>query len=142
MGKGSLAVVLRADANPGIGVGHAMRCLALGQAWRDRSARVVFATREGAPGVEARMRDEGIEVFRVEATAGPAILRETVRIAVEVGAAWAVVDGAPVGCGLIDALHDVGCRLAMIDDEGTACVARPDVIVNQNSYAAASLYTA
>jgi UDP-2,4-diacetamido-2,4,6-trideoxy-beta-L-altropyranose hydrolase len=142
MGKGSLAVVLRADANPGIGVGHAMRCLALGQAWRDRSARVVLATREGAPGVEARMRDEGIEVFRVEATAGPAILRETVRIAVEVGAAWAVVDGAPVGCGLIDALHDVGCRLAMIDDEGTACVARPDVIVNQNSYAAASLYTA
>ncbi len=140
MGMGSLAIVLRADVNSGIGVGHAMRCLALGQAWRDRSARVVFATREGAPGVEARMHDEGIEVHRVAATGGPASPRETVRLAVDVGAAWTVVDGAPVSDGLIDALHDVGSRVAMIDDEGTACAARPDVIINQNSHAAASLY--
>ena len=140
MGKGSLAIVLRADAGPGLGVGHAMRCLALGQAWRDRAARVVFATREGAPGVEARMRDEGIEVVRVAPTDAPMSPREAVRVAVETGAAWTVVDGAPVDDALIDALHDVGCRVAMVDDEGAACAARPDVIVNQNSYAAASLY--
>jgi UDP-2,4-diacetamido-2,4,6-trideoxy-beta-L-altropyranose hydrolase len=138
MGKASMAILLRADAGPGSGVGHAMRCLALGQAWRDRSARVVFATREGAPGVEARMRAEEIEVLRVEATNSDARSLEMGRIAVEIGAAWTVVDGAPLSEGLIDALHDARCRVAMIDDEGTS--AGPDVIVNQNAHAAPSLY--
>ncbi len=139
MGKGSTAIVLRADAGPSIGIGHAMRCLALGQAWRDRSARVVFATREGAPGVEAKMRAEGIEVLRVADLGGAQSLRELGRLALEVRAAWTVVDGAPVE-GLVEALHGVGCRLAMIDDEGAACSGRPDAIVNQNSYAAPALY--
>jgi UDP-2,4-diacetamido-2,4,6-trideoxy-beta-L-altropyranose hydrolase len=133
-----MAILLRADAGPGIGIGHAMRCLAIGQAWRDRSARVVFATREGAPGVETRMRAEGIEVLRVEGASRAASLQEVARIAVEVGACWTVLDGAPLSEGLIDALHDVRCGVAMIDDEGTTAGA--DVIINQNGHAARSLY--
>lgn len=121
MGTGPMPIVLRADAGAAIGIGHAMRCLAVGQAWRDRSARVVFATRGGVPGVEARMRAEGIEVVRVAPAGGDESEMETVQIARDLGAAWTVVDGVAVSAEVVDALHSARCRVVMIDDEG-GCV--------------------
>jgi UDP-2,4-diacetamido-2,4,6-trideoxy-beta-L-altropyranose hydrolase len=140
MGTDSMAIALRADAGPAIGIGHAMRCLAVGQAFRDRSARVVFVTREGAPGVEAKMRAEGIEIVRAAAATGDDSEADLARIAPEIGAAWSVIDGASVSARVVDALRAKRCRVAMIDDDGIACGARPDVIINQNSHAAVSLY--
>jgi len=37
-------LVLRADANARIGSGHLMRCVALGQAWKDGGGEVHFVT--------------------------------------------------------------------------------------------------
>jgi UDP-2,4-diacetamido-2,4,6-trideoxy-beta-L-altropyranose hydrolase len=140
MGMGPTPTVLRADAGAAIGIGHAMRCLAVGQAMRDRSARVVFATRDGAPGVEAKMRAEGIEIVRVPAAGGDESEMETVRIARDLGAAWTVVDGGRVNAEVVDALHAARCRVVMIDDEGGASAGNPDVIVNQNTHATLALY--
>ena len=33
-------LVIRADANGSVGTGHLMRCLALGQVWRDHGGQV------------------------------------------------------------------------------------------------------
>jgi len=35
-------LLIRADAGTDIGTGHFMRCLALGQAWKDAGGKVIF----------------------------------------------------------------------------------------------------
>ena len=38
-------LIVRADADSQMGTGHLMRCLALGQAWKDAGGEVLFLTR-------------------------------------------------------------------------------------------------
>ena len=52
-------LVIRADSTTQIGVGHVMRCLALGQAWQDNGGKVVFISHFESSFLRIGITDEG-----------------------------------------------------------------------------------
>jgi spore coat polysaccharide biosynthesis predicted glycosyltransferase SpsG len=53
----SNSLVIRADANAQMGMGHLMRCLALAQGWKARGGQVTFITACESDGLERSYPD-------------------------------------------------------------------------------------
>jgi len=87
-------LIFRADASIAMGTGHVMRCLALGQAWRDAGGSCVFAMRESTLDIAKRLQREGMEVISISvaesANQDASIVGELLR---HYSASWVVVDG-------------------------------------------------
>ena len=135
------ALIFRCDASVMMGTGHAMRCLALGQAWQDIRGAVVFAMGEVTPAIGHRIKTEKMGVVRI--ASGPATLQdaeELVRIAAIHSAQWVVVDGYKFGVEYQRALKEAGLKLLLVDDSAvsTECIA--DLILNQYPYAREEFY--
>jgi UDP-2,4-diacetamido-2,4,6-trideoxy-beta-L-altropyranose hydrolase len=128
------AVLIRADANANIGVGHVMRCLALAEAWIDSGGQVVFASAELPDAVAARIAATGARVATVGTPA------ETAALAREIRAKFAVVDGYHLGAAEQEALVATGARLLVIDDRGETATPAADLVLNQNASATPELY--
>lgn len=134
-------LVIRADANPNIGAGHVMRCLALAQFWRDQGGRLSFVMSPGAGVLEQRIRDEGMEVFGLEAPAGsPDDADAVLDLARRENATAIVVDGYQFGAPYHKALKAAGAPLMVIDDYGHAEHYHADAVLNQNIGASESMY--
>jgi UDP-2,4-diacetamido-2,4,6-trideoxy-beta-L-altropyranose hydrolase len=134
--KSSLPLIIRADANPEIGTGHVMRCLALAEAWQDTGGEVSYVSAFYAQALEVRLKREGIQIqhtYEKVGTRGDA--DETARIAQEHGADWIVVDGYRFGAGYQKAIKDSGLSLLFVDDYGHADHYYADIVLNQNIYA-------
>jgi UDP-2,4-diacetamido-2,4,6-trideoxy-beta-L-altropyranose hydrolase len=100
-------IVIRADATPTMGLGHAMRCLALAQAHRDVGGEVVFAMAEPPEAFVARLAAETISVRRLESA------QETADLARD--ADWIVLDGYHFDAAYERTLRAAG-RLLVLDD--------------------------
>jgi UDP-2,4-diacetamido-2,4,6-trideoxy-beta-L-altropyranose hydrolase len=134
-------LLIRCDTSVAIGTGHAMRCLALAQAWRDRGGRVVFAMAQATPAVEKRLRQENIGVARLKAEAGSADdAQQTTAFARDTQAEWVVVDGYCFGANYQIALKRAGLEVLFIDDNGHAGQYSADLVLNQNAHARQELY--
>lgn len=135
-------LLVRVDAGPEVGTGHAMRCLALAQGWRDGHGDVAFAHAEILPAVEDWLRKEGFESIPLPVRAGsPEDAKATATLARDRGAAWTVLDGYRFGGDFQKALKAAGTRLLAIDDYGHAGEYTADLVLDQNAGADASLYT-
>ncbi len=135
-------LLIRVDAGPDVGTGHAMRCLALAQGWKDGHGEVVFAQAETLPAFEERVRREGIPVVSLSAEPGsPADAKATADLARERHAAWTVLDGYRFDGRFQEAIVAAGSRLLAIDDFGHAGSYPADLVLNQNAGAEASLYS-
>jgi UDP-2,4-diacetamido-2,4,6-trideoxy-beta-L-altropyranose hydrolase len=134
-------VVIRADASASIGAGHAMRCLALAQAWIDRGADVHWLATELLPSCRNRIAAEGIHVAlqRRDAPEEEDALR-TEQFAAAVAADWVVLDGYSFGARHQATLKQAGRRVLFIDDHGHADRYTADIVLNQNIYANDTLY--
>ncbi|MFN8535694.1 MAG: UDP-2,4-diacetamido-2,4,6-trideoxy-beta-L-altropyranose hydrolase [Dehalococcoidia bacterium] len=129
-------LVVRADAGEWIGTGHVMRGIAIGQAWADAGGEVVFALAGGGAAIEARIREEGFSLVRLDAAPGSAAdAAETVAV----GARWIAVDGYHFNADYFDALRGTA-RLLVVDDWGHAGRSDADLLLNGNAYASADLY--
>ena len=62
----STELLIRADAGTDIGVGHLMRCLALGQSWKKEGGQVTFVTSCESDDLRKRLSGEGFEVIALE----------------------------------------------------------------------------
>ena len=134
-------VLFRADANVAMGTGHAMRCLALAQAWQDSGGRCVFAMTEQTPAITSRLWENKIEIESVRTTGGTADdAAQTATIAAQHGADWIVVDGYQFGSAYQAALKTAGLRVLLLDDNGQAASYTADVVLNQNLHAAGKIY--
>ena len=94
-------IVVRADATPAMGLGHAMRCLALAQAYRDAGGDVVFAMADPPAAFAARLAAESIGLRPAEPAA--------------TGADWIVLDGYHFDAAYERELR-AAARLLVLDD--------------------------
>jgi len=134
-------LLVRCDASVAIGTGHAMRCLALAQAWQDAGGGAVFAIAQATPAVEDRLRRENMEVVRLKADPGSADdAQETAALAMREHAAWVVVDGYCFGANYQATLKAAALKVLFIDDNGHAQHYSADLVLNQNAHAGERFY--
>ncbi len=134
-------LVIRADASTQIGTGHAMRCLALAQAWQSAEGETIFVTAMKAPALEARLKDEGIRVIHLSTyPGGVEDAAQTAELAHQTNAQWIVVDGYQFGDSYQRVIKRSGLRLLFVDDYGHSASYCADIVLNQNIYAHEGLY--
>lgn len=139
MSDAATTLVIRADAGHGIGVGHLMRCIALGQAWQDQGGQVVFACYELADELRTRITTEGFRVTSIFSEPGShGDAEETAEMMARCKATQLVIDGYHFNREYHRWFCTIGTRVTLIDDYGTARDA--EIIVNQNAYAVAGDY--
>lgn len=138
-----MRLLVRVDASARIGAGHVMRCLALAQAWQETGGQVTFLTGGEAPALTSRLQREGMAVTPLACQSGSAAdAVQTVTLARQLGAAWAVVDGYHFRADYQRSIKDAGLGLLFIDDEGQGEHYYADLILNQNIHAQEGLYEA
>jgi UDP-2,4-diacetamido-2,4,6-trideoxy-beta-L-altropyranose hydrolase len=96
---------------------------------------------ESTPAVEQRLREAGMKVEQLTASAGTAEdAKETGHLAGRENAAWIVVDGYQFPPAYQVALKVSGFKLLFIDDNVHSEPYSADLVLNQNLHASASLY--
>jgi UDP-2,4-diacetamido-2,4,6-trideoxy-beta-L-altropyranose hydrolase len=136
-----LNLLIRVDANAEIGVGHAMRCLALGEACLMAGGRVDFVSAFPTPALERRARERGIGFQCLSTVPGSEDdARQLIKLAQQRSNPVVVIDGYVFGYPYQDAVKGAGLRLLCIDDYGHADRYRADIILNQNLWAAEQMY--
>jgi UDP-2,4-diacetamido-2,4,6-trideoxy-beta-L-altropyranose hydrolase len=139
-GEGS-TLLLRADGGSSIGLGHAMRVIALGEAWIEHGGRASWLVAEAPPSVVERANAAGVSIERIRSAPGSAEDAGTLRqrIAAD-GASVAVIDGGVFGDAYFDALAPVWGRVAVIDDMALLDRYPVGLVLNQNAHADRASY--
>jgi UDP-2,4-diacetamido-2,4,6-trideoxy-beta-L-altropyranose hydrolase len=134
-------LLIRADANAEIGVGHVMRCVALAQAWQQTGGRAVFALAEGANELGDRLRSEGADVVAINASTGSdedaASTNEMCR---KFGAVWLVIDGYHFGPDYHSRINARETRVLVMDDDESPKNVRCDILLNSDPRATSECY--
>lgn len=131
-------LAIRADADARTGLGHAMRCFALAEAWCAQGGEAVFFSAAALPDpVLARLDGAGIahRVF-----AAPDDGREFAGAATGIGARWLVVDGSFATPGYLDRVGKAGVPVLLLDDEASAERYPCGLLLNQNVQASSGDY--
>lgn len=126
-------LLLRADADPRIGTGHVMRCLALAQAARALGWDALLAGQITVTWVRERLRNEDVrflelppEQDRLRAISFLLQLLEAER------PDWVVLDGYHLDDTYQQAVISAGGRLLVIDDHAHLPAYHCHVLLNQN----------
>jgi len=128
-------LLIRADASAKIGTGHVMRCIALGQAWKDAGGDVCFITCCAVEKVLTRLVDEGFEVYRIPesypACADLKITIELIRRQRE-SSFWFVLDGYHFDVAYHKAIRSEEAKLLCVDDYKHLDKYDCDLLLNPN----------
>lgn len=114
---GQPTLIIRADGIRGLGSGHVMRMIALGQAWRGLGGRVVFVSACAARALRKRLCVEGFVVCQPPAIhPDPRDLAFLLRLVREQAATALVLDGYHFGLDYQQALRRASVRTLKVDD--------------------------
>lgn len=126
-------LVLRADADAGMGTGHVMRCLALAQGWRSHGRQAVFVSACSGRALRNRLLRDGFGMVPVERSyPDPADWEVTGRTIAARQPAWTVLDGYHFDAAYQRRIRQAGSRLVVIDDTARQDHYHTDVLLNQN----------
>lgn len=128
-------LLLRADAGLGVGNGHVVRSLALGQAWSDAGGSVVLAS-SSLPSDMVRLAVAAGATTR-DVEPGAAAFG---RLVVDLSPEWVAIDGYELGVAYHRAARAAGARVVVIDDHATVGAYVADLIVDQNLGASRRAY--
>jgi UDP-2,4-diacetamido-2,4,6-trideoxy-beta-L-altropyranose hydrolase len=128
---GGRRLVIRADGDARIGIGHVMRCLALSEAWIAAGGLVRLACTAVPPTVAERYVAAGAEVSLREMWP-PDMVPD--------GADAIVVDGAGIPDADIAMLANGSVPLVMIDDSADRAAYPARIVLNQNLHATRDMY--
>ena len=127
---------IRADASEKIGIGHLMRCLALGQAWKDAGGKVIFITVCQTEGLLQHLKAENFEIILIpDKHPNPSDWRSTKNIINNYANTWVVLDGYHFDTSYQKRIKDLEHRLLVVDDMAHLKHYYADIMLNQNLYA-------
>lgn len=133
-------LLVRTDSSPTIGVGHAIRCLALAEAWRAAGGAVVFAMSESMLAIDSAVC-EVASLERQDAEPGSRDdASATVRLASILNASAIVVDGYRFDSEYLRAVRGTGRTTLAIDDTGALPEYPVDFVLNGNIAVGEGLY--
>jgi len=133
-------LLIRADADPMIGTGHVMRCLALAQAWQDMGGHVTFIISAPSEALRSRLFREHVDVVDLKANPGSADDSEITVSRARKLSATTVIDGYHFGVAYQRYVHQFVPSLLVIDDHGSIGSYRSDWILDQNLGADTEMY--
>ena len=128
------ALLLRADAGPGIGSGHVARLLALAEAWIDAGGRATLLTAAVSKPLAVRAGALGVVIRPISAPhPDPSDLAAlTAAIAAEGVRPWVAVDGYIFDAAYLRAAGSAGARVLAVDDIPRLEEYPVTVLLNQN----------
>ncbi|MDD4286966.1 MAG: UDP-2,4-diacetamido-2,4,6-trideoxy-beta-L-altropyranose hydrolase [Candidatus Peribacteraceae bacterium] len=131
-----MKILFRTDASAAIGLGHAMRCLALAQTARAAGHACIFVMAPGASAMEQRLQEENCEVAPIATKpGGKEDAAECVKIARAEAADFIIVDGYHFDSAYQASIRKGNIPFLFIDDYGHGTPYTADLILNQNCYA-------
>jgi len=143
-------LIIRADANNRIGTGHVMRCIALAQAWQDRSVDVTFLSHCDSEALRQRIIDESFDFIPIEKPhPDPSDLSQTLNIlkryapcpTPHASSPWLALDGYCFTPDYQKAIRENGYKLLIIDDMAHLDHYHADILLNQNIHASSLHYS-
>lgn len=138
--KGSY-LLLRTDADACTGLGHAMRCIALAQAWQDIGGRAGFALASCTEAIVSKLKEEQIDVHWIcGEVASVEDAAQTLEIARRYSSSSIVIDGYRFCWNYQVQLKQAGVHLLCVDDYCHQEQYCADAILNPNAYAVAEEY--
>lgn len=133
MQRANARLIVRADAGPGIGLGHFVRCAALAQAWQDAGGTTHLVTTTRAEFVPAGLASAFDDITSVAAPhPDPADLESIVRTIESGEGSWVVCDHYQIDAVYTRRLRDAGASVVIIDDHAHQPLYDADVLLNQN----------
>jgi UDP-2,4-diacetamido-2,4,6-trideoxy-beta-L-altropyranose hydrolase len=140
-------LLIRADASTEMGSGHAMRCLAISQAWKDRGGKTIFISRCESEAIRQRLITEGMDFIPLEKSHPDASdLECTIGTLDEISRqhlgneTWLIVDGYHFDASYQKRIKEGGHKLLWIDDYGHADHYWADIVLNHNTTAKDTFY--
>jgi len=137
-----VAMIIRVDADPVVGMGHLMRCLAITEWVKAAGVRTLFAVHAPAADVRALIEERyGHELHEVASSrASDADAREVAGLA-DCRSDIILLDGYQFSDDYERSLCEAGLTLAVLDDYGHAVHDAAKMLINGNLfYGVASLY--
>lgn len=134
-------LAIRADASARIGIGHLMRCKALGRAWKARGGEILFLSRCDSRDLIEGIHECGFRFVRIEeGHPSPSDIETTLSLLKEMSskglaATWVILDGYHFDSSYQRAIHEGGHRVMVIDDYCHLAEYRCDLLLNHNIYA-------
>lgn len=129
-------VLIRVDCSKEIGLGHAMRCLALACAMKEQGAIVHFASAECLPGFTGRLKAHGFPLNEITSGRGTTDdASETAGHAEEISADLVILDGYAFTSNFQQTVRAPGRRLMVVDDNGELAPFESDIVLNHNPQA-------
>lgn len=133
---------IRADADRNIGMGHVMRCIALGQRWMELGGKVSMLTSCRIKEVNRRVLEEGFELVQIPEpfpdNSDVIVTMEYICEKGDVGsdnAPWLIADGYHFSPEYHKRIRNAGIRLMIIDDMAHLPEYNADILLNQNIHA-------
>ena len=126
-------LAVRADANATMGVGHAMRCLALTQEWRQRGGEVTWVTNADNDGLMRRLDDAQVQVEPLTGCCpDPQDIEATLATLARHSDGWLVLDGYHFDHCYQQQVKEAGHHLLVVDDIVNSGHYYADIVLNQN----------